>query len=103
MGDCNWLTLSVFVLGLVALLGFLVTKTKGFGRYSTSTLLLILVLVFSTLLYASGKIGDQVLANLLFAVVGFAGGLFSSRDKSEPNENPKEKDDIGNKHDFPIV
>jgi hypothetical protein len=94
MNDCSWLTLAIFVLGLVALLGFMMTKTQGFGRYSTSTLLLILVLVFSTLLYVSGKVDEQTLANLMFAIVGFAGGLFTSKDKSEPVDETNKVDEV---------
>ena len=84
--DANcWLTLAIFTVSLVALIGFLITKTKGFGRYSTSTLLLILVLMIASLLYSNGKLSDQVLTNLLFAIIGFAGGLFTSKDSTEPN------------------
>lgn len=75
--DTNaWLLLAVFVIGLVALVGFFFTKTKGFGLFATSTFLLLLVVVVSALLFAAGKLEVQVLANIFFAVIGFAGGLF---------------------------
>lgn len=76
--DANaWLLLALFIVGVVALIGFFATKTKGFGRYATSALLLLLVLVVSALLFAAGRLEGQVLANILFAIIGFAGGLFT--------------------------
>jgi hypothetical protein len=76
--DC-WLMLAVFILGIGSLIGFFVTKTSGFGRFTTSTLLVILVVTVSSLLYAGGKLEGQIMANVLFAVFGFAGGLFTSK------------------------
>lgn len=82
--DTNaWLLLAVFVVGIVALIGFFVTKTKGFGRFATSTFLLLLVVVVSALLFAAGRMEVQVLANIFFAVIGFAGGLFTGKEPKE--------------------
>ncbi|MBY6213023.1 hypothetical protein KUV95_15835 [Microbulbifer agarilyticus] len=75
-----WLLIGIFVLGVGSLIGFFLTKTEGFGRFTTSTFLIVLVLVISSLLYAAGKLEGQVMANVLFAVFGFAGGLFTSKD-----------------------
>ena len=74
-----WLMLGIFTLGAGSLLGFFFTKTDGFGRFTTSTFLILLVVVLASLLYAAGKLEGQVMANVLFAVFGFAGGLFTSR------------------------
>ncbi|OGA35310.1 MAG: hypothetical protein A3G80_07640 [Betaproteobacteria bacterium RIFCSPLOWO2_12_FULL_62_13b] len=82
MDTDSWLLLAVFVIGLVALLGFFITKTKGFGRYATSTFLLLLVLIIAGLLFTHDKLDGHVLANLLFAVIGFAGGLFTGKDSA---------------------
>jgi hypothetical protein len=49
----GWLFLAVAGLGLIALIGFFFTKTPGFGKFTTSTLLLILVLAVSTDLYVA--------------------------------------------------
>lgn len=88
--DINaWLLIAVFVVGLVALLGFFVTKTKGFGRFATSTFLLLLITVVSSLLFVAGKLEGQVLANIFFAVIGFAGGLFTGKDVEAPSKSPK--------------
>lgn len=74
---------AIFILGAGALIGFFKTKKKGFGRFSTSVFLILLVIVISALLYAAGKLESQVMANVLFAVFGFAGGLFTSKDGNE--------------------
>jgi hypothetical protein len=76
----NWLLLSIFVVGIAALVGFFITKTKGFGRFATSSFLLLLVIVISSLLFAADKLDGQVLANIFFAVIGFAGGLFTGKE-----------------------
>ena len=85
MTDELWLALGVFLLGGGAIVGVLVTKTPGFGRFSTSVLLLTLVLTVSALFLAFGKIEPSVFANVVFAVAGFAGGLLANR--KEPS-NP---------------
>ena len=86
MDTTAWLLLSIFIVGLVSLIGFFVTKTAGFGRFATSTFLLVLVVVVSALLYAAGKLDGQVLANIFFAVIGFAGGLFTGKESGTPNK-----------------
>lgn len=75
----NWLMIAIFILGAGSLIGFFITKTEGFGRFTTSTFLIILVVTISALLYSAGKLEGQVMANVLFAVFGFAGGLFTSK------------------------
>ncbi len=79
MSGNSWLMLAIFVLGAGSLIGFFITKTEGFGRFAASTLLIILVVTVAALLYAGGKLESQVMANVLFAVFGFAGGLFTSK------------------------
>lgn len=80
----GWVLLAVFLISLVALLGFFCTKTRGFKRFSTSTLLLLLVVGLSAIFFAASMLPAQVLANIFFAVIGFAGGLFTGRDPSAP-------------------
>jgi len=75
----EWLMVAIFILGSGSLIGFFWTKTGGFGRFATSTLLIILVLTISALMHAGGKLEGPVMANVLFAVFGFAGGLFTSK------------------------
>jgi len=78
--DMNlWLMAAIFILGSAALIGFFKTKTEGFGRFTTSTLLILLVLIVSSLMYSAGRLEGQIMANVIFAVFGFAGGLFTSK------------------------
>ncbi len=79
MTTSAWLMIAIFILGAGSLIGFFITKTAGFGRFTTSTFLIILVVTISALLYAGGKLEGQVMGNVLFAVFGFAGGLFTSK------------------------
>ncbi len=82
MTTSDWLMIAIFILGAGSLVGFFITKTEGFGRFTTSTFLIILVVTISALLYAGGKLEGQVMANVLFAVFGFAGGLFTSKNSN---------------------
>ena len=79
----EWVLIAVAAINLVALIGFFFTKGSGFSRSSTSTLLLLLVVGSGGILLASGNLpGEmrQVFANIFFAVIGFAGGLYAARD-----------------------
>ena len=78
----DWLMIGIFILGAGSLIGFFMTKTEGFGRFTTSTFLIILVITISALMYSAGKLDGQVMANVLFAVFGFAGGLFTSKNSN---------------------
>lgn len=75
----KWLFFSVLVVGAGSILGFFLTKTKGFGRFTTSVLLILLIVTISSLFYSAGKLDGHIIANVLFAVFGFAGGLFTSK------------------------
>jgi uncharacterized protein YebE (UPF0316 family) len=55
--------------------GIFTTKTEGFGKYTVSALSITLVLFVAALAFVLGKVAWTPLGNLLFAVVGFAGGL----------------------------
>jgi hypothetical protein len=61
------------------LIGFFTTKSSGFGKYTTSLLLLILVTFVASIAFVLGKIEWTSLGNLLFAVAGYAGGLVSPK------------------------
>ena len=101
----EWVLAAVVAINLVALIGFFFTKQSGFSNSSTSTLLLLLVVGSSGILLASGSLsGDmrQVFANIFFAVIGFAGGLFAGRDtgsrkqaQTEPPTSSGSASDVG--------
>ena len=84
MSNEHWLMLAIFITGIISLLGFFKTKTPGFGRFATSTFLILIVIIFSSLMFTSGKIESETMANIIFAVIGFAGGLFTGKEK--PNK-----------------
>lgn len=81
----DWLVIGLSALGIAALIGIFRTKTPGFGRYSTSLLLLTLVLFVTGLFLAAGKIESSVFANIAFAIAGFAGGLITAKQNSTPD------------------
>ena len=62
-----------------SLIGIFWTKTPGFGRYTTSVLVLALVLYVASIAFFLGKVEWQPLFNLLFAIAGFAGGLITAK------------------------
>lgn len=76
------LILVIASIGVVALIGFFISKKPGFGRYSLSILLLIVVLIISAILNVANKINSENLINILFAVIGFASGLFRGGNES---------------------
>jgi FtsH-binding integral membrane protein len=63
-----------------AMVGVFFTKIEGFGKYTTSLLVLILALFVGSLAFAIGKIESQPFMSLLFAVVGYAGGLIVGKE-----------------------
>ncbi len=63
-----------------AIVGVFSTKVEGFGKYTTSVLVLILALFAASLAFAVGKIEAQPFVSLLFAAIGFAGGLVAKKD-----------------------
>ena len=58
-----------------SIVGVFWTKTAGFGRYTTSVLVLVLVLFVAALAFLLNRVESQPIMNLLFAIAGYAGGL----------------------------
>lgn len=77
----NWLLVVVLVIYGGTILGIIKTKSDGWGRFSTSILLLALVLFSATVALVLGKMEFPQLANLLFAVAGFAGALLTGKEE----------------------
>lgn len=73
------IALGFIALGIVALIGFFTKMLSGFGKFNTSTLILIMVLTIVPILLVNGSIESSDAVNILFAVAGFAGGLLSSK------------------------
>lgn len=92
--DMNaWLLLAVFTIGLVSIIGFFVKMKNGFGPFNTSALLLLLIVIVTSLLFITSKFEGQYLANIMFAVIGFSGGLFTKiRSDDGKDESATEKE-----------
>lgn len=67
------------IIAVVFLAGIFVTKTKGFGRYSTSVLLFAAILIIAGFCRLAALIDSTIFVNITFAVLGFAGGLVSNK------------------------
>jgi len=81
MTTTDLLLVGLFVLGAGTLLGIFKTKTAGFGRYTTSVILLSLVLVISAMLFVAGMIESAIFINVAFAITGFAGGIVTAKEQ----------------------
>jgi len=66
-------------LGISTIVGIVWTKTPGWGKYSASTLILAIALFVAAILSLLGTLEGSWFLNILFAVVGYAGGLITSR------------------------
>ena len=75
---------ALTVFATVTLIGIFFTKTKGFGKYTASLLLLVIVLFLAAFFLVLDKIEPPMFANILFAVAGFGGGLLSAKKLDEP-------------------
>ncbi len=77
--DCmHWAAFAVVtLLALGALACFWHTKTDGWGPYTTSTFIIVLVISITAVLAASGLIAGDFLKSVFWAAVGFASGVFT--------------------------
>lgn len=82
MDTNNWLLIGVFIIGIAALFGFFLTKSPGFGKFTTSTFLVLLVVILVALFFSAGKMPAELMSNVIFAVIGFAGGLFTTKNEA---------------------
>ena len=71
--------ISLTVFAVVIFGGIFFTKTEGFGKYTTSLLLLMVVLFLASFFLVLDKISSTVFANIAFAATGFGGGLLSAK------------------------
>lgn len=75
--------ISLTLLALVALIGIFRTKTAGFGKYSTSLLLLTIVTFTAAIALITGQLSADIFSNVIFAIAGFAGGLVGDRSSKD--------------------
>lgn len=67
------------IFAVATMIGIFVTKTPGFGKYSTSTVLLSVAVFAAAFFLLFGLIEATVFSNVLFAVAGYAGGLINAK------------------------
>ena len=79
MSTNDYVVIILGLLGMATVICIFKTKTPGFGRYTTSALLLTLVLFITAILLAAGKLDSGMVTNIFFAIVGFAGGLVTNK------------------------
>jgi hypothetical protein len=77
--------LAVTLVFSVALIGFFKTKTPGWGAYTTSILLLLLILFIAGLAFSVGQVDWPSASGLLLAIAGYAGGIVTTMDKEKSN------------------
>jgi hypothetical protein len=82
MENIEYVIIGLVILSIVTIIGIFKTKTAGFGRYTTSVLILALGLFISSFFFILGKIESSVFANIIFVVLGYAGGLISNKSET---------------------
>lgn len=82
MDNESLLIVNIGILAGLVLIGIFYTKKQGFGKFTTSLILLTSALFVAALLFASEKIESSTFVNILFAVIGFAGGLLTDKDRN---------------------
>lgn len=75
MNETTILGIVIAIICVGVLIGIFRTKKAGFGRYTTSMIILTLVLAISSLLLIVDKIATSDFVNIIFAIVGYGGGL----------------------------
>lgn len=78
MDNFAWQVVGLTVFSVATMIGIFFTKTRGFGKYSTSVVLLSVVVFMASFFLLFGLISSQVFVNILFAIAGYAGGLINA-------------------------
>lgn len=102
MDHTTIVSIEIFFISLVTILGFFITKGKslgGFGPHTTSALLILLTISITAILFLECRLDAQFFSNLAFAVIGFAGGLFTharsnQQAQSNASQTTKQSDAI---------
>jgi hypothetical protein len=81
MENLMWPVIGLTVFSVTTMIGIFSTKTPGFGKYSTSVVILTVIVFIASFFLLFKLISSQVFANIIFAVAGYAGGLINGKDK----------------------
>ena len=79
MTDLAWQVVGLTIFSVATMAGIFITKTPGFGKYTTSVVLLAVIIFVASFFLLFGFINSQIFANILFAVAGYAGGLINGK------------------------
>ena len=66
---------AVTAVSVTALVVFFLSKKEGFGRFTVSTLILLVALSLTAILAVGGKLDADDTTSILLAVIGFTSGL----------------------------
>ena len=74
---------AVLVIGVFsfALCKIFTTKTRGFGPFTSSTLIITLTLMVVSIAFLFGSIDSRDITSVMLAIVGFVGGLVAGKSK----------------------
>ncbi len=70
---------------------FFKDKIPGYGPYNTSTLLITLALMVAFISFLVDGVDGDDIAKIVFAVIGFAGGLFAGKDPDKDKKGTEEQ------------
>ncbi|MET0001094.1 MAG: hypothetical protein ABW125_17005 [Candidatus Thiodiazotropha lotti] len=79
MNELMWPIIGLTAFSVATMVGIFFTKTPGFGKYTTSVVLLSIVLFTSAFFLLFGLIKSDTFANVLFAIAGYGGGLINGK------------------------
>ena len=75
----EYLPWGILFIFFVVVIGIFQNKTPGFGKYTTSALIFTIVLFVAAMAFFTDRLEWAPLANILFAALGFAGGLVTTK------------------------
>ncbi len=78
MENLMWPVIGLTIFSVATMVGIFLTKTPGFGKYSTSVVILAVIVFIASFFLLFGLINSQTFTNILFAVAGYAGGLINA-------------------------
>lgn len=75
----EYLPWGILFIFFVVIIGIFQNKTAGFDKYTASITIFTLIIFVTSMAFFADKIEWAPLGNILFAVMGFAGGLITTK------------------------
>ena len=82
MENLMWPIIGLTIFSVSTMLGIFLTKAPGFGKYSVSVIILLVITFIAAYFLLFGLITSSIFANVIFAVAGYAGGLINANRES---------------------